>query len=153
MISKKRLLIIDGIITMFLIAAPLIILGCIPYCLAPILHWLSVYLVIKRGYYQSDSIASGQIVFSYTVILMPVLAFVMYVIPMNSTWQMVTTLIIELLLGVIFSVITIIYSQVEKKINHDIKSHESNYKKPVDTNRYENNDNTFKGSSWKNNND
>lgn len=100
MISRKRLLIIDGIITMFLIAAPLIILGCIPYwpqgngtailfyisyCLAPILHWLSVYSVIKRGYYQSDSIASGQIVFSYTVILMPVLAFVMYVIPMNST--------------------------------------------------------------------
>ena len=31
MISRKRLLIIDGIITMFLIAAPLIILGCIPY--------------------------------------------------------------------------------------------------------------------------
>lgn len=152
---------------MFLIAAPLIILGCIPYwpqgngtailfyisyCLAPILHWLSVYLVIKRGYYQSDSIASGQIVFSYTVILMPVLAFVMYVIPMNSTWQMVTTLIIELLLGVIFSVITIIYSQVEKKINHDIKV----MKVIIKTgryNRYENNDNTFKGSSWKNNND
>lgn len=165
MISKGKFLFIDLSINLFLIAIPLIIFGCIPYwpCnnptaivfyvtygLAPTLHFLTLFLILKRGWMQSDQIAIRQIKSTFLLPVLPIFTFLMYLIPMNQKWQLIVTLIVDIGMLIAYAIITVIFAQLGDKASKDLNSHKSEFVAPVSESNYDNDDGTFKGSSWRN---
>ena len=165
MISKRKFLLIDILAVLFLTGIPLIIFGCVPYwpsgnptavvfyiayALTPLLHFLTLFLVLRRGWMQSDVIAIQQLKSSFLLPILPIFTFIMYVIPMNEKWQLIITLIIDIGLLIAYVIITLLFSQVGDRAAQDLSSHKSEFIAPVNENTYEDDDGTFKGSSWRN---
>ena len=165
MISKGKFIFIDAAINLFLIAIPLIIFACIPYWpsssptaivfyiiygLAPALHFLTLFLVLRRGWMQSDSIAIRQIKSTFFLPILPIFTFLMYLIPMDQKWQLIVTLIVDIGMLIAYAVITVMFAQIGDKASKDLTSHKSEFVAPTSESSYDNDDGTFKGSSWRN---
>lgn len=164
MISKKKFLVIDILVVLFIAAIPLIIFAAIPYwpsnnptaiifyityALAPILHFLTLFLVLRRGWMQSDNIAINQIKTTFFLPILPIFTFIMYLIPMDSKWQLIVTLIIDVAFLIAYIVITLMFAQIGDKASKDLTTHQSEFIAPKEESSYDNDDGSFKGSSWR----
>ena len=114
------------------------------------LHFLTLFLILKRGWMQSDQIAIRQIRSTFLLPILPIFTFIMYLIPMDQKWQLIVTLIIDIGMLIAYAIITVIFAQLGDRASKDLNSHKSEFVAPVSESNYDNDDGTFKGSSWRN---